>query len=164
MMMAAARRWLATRTAVVAVSSASDRWDERQAYGDRGDDDEPSALAKESGQDDTHSGTDEGPPRERGDRDGGAVDLETDIGRGRDGGHDGGADGRECAGERTASSETASARWRGARRGVGRGMGRRQRSHRYAASLRCVARLSRSAITPSIISAKNSFSQSAPLP
>ena len=36
--------------------------------------------------------------------------------------------------------------------------------HRYAASLKCVARLSRIAPQPATISAKNSFSQSAPLP
>ena len=109
--MAAARRWVPTRTALVAVSSgAAIGWDERQASGDCGDDDEPSALAKESGQHDAQGGTDEGPPRERGDRNGFCVDFETDIGSARDGCHDGGADGSDCACERAASNKTASAR------------------------------------------------------
>ena len=92
------------------VVGSCDRWDERQASGDCGDDDEPSALAKESGQHDAQGGTDEGPPRERGDRNGLGVDFETDIGSARDGCHDGGADGSDCACERTASNKTASAR------------------------------------------------------
>ena len=91
---------------------------------------------EESGQHDAQGGTDESPPRERGDRDGCAVDFETDVGRARDGCHDGGADGRDCAGEHTASNETASARTVTATPTV-------ECSHRFAASLRCVARLSR---------------------
>src|SRR6266508_2807756 len=62
------------------VVGSCDRRDERQAGGDGGDDDESSALAKESGKHDAQSGTDDGPPRERGDRNGCGVDLETDIG------------------------------------------------------------------------------------
>ena len=65
------------------VVGSCDRWDERQAGGDCGDDDEPSTVPKESGQHDAQSGTDEGPPRERGDRNGCAVDFETDIGSAR---------------------------------------------------------------------------------
>ena len=240
--MAAARRWARHENGFGGgVVGSSDRWDERQACGDCGDDDEPSALAKESGQHDAQSGTDDGPPRKRGDRNGCAVDLETDISSGRDGCHDGGTDGRDCACERTASNKTASARlrgqhsrfvmgggWRGGHRGApcsvcavtskpssgptscpqrwlgrtrvsavsgvewlgregvevvanigseiepvvgsfsgsvnGRRGERRQRARSCVASLKCVARLSSIAPQPAIISAKNSFSQSAPLP
>ena len=126
------------------VVGSCDRGDERQADGDCGDDDEPSALAKESGQHDAHGGTDEGPPRERGDRNGFGVDFETDIGSARDGCHDGGADGRDCARERTASNKTASARLVGPHdRFLVGGVWGGLRSLPTLASLKCVARLSR---------------------
>src|SRR5690606_1929194 len=82
-MMAAARTWAPTRTAVVAVSSGA---------AIAGTSERPVATAvtatnrrrSRTGQHDAQSGTDDGPPRERGDRNGLLVDLETDIGRARD--------------------------------------------------------------------------------
>ena len=62
-------------------------------------------YAKESGQHDAESGTDEGPPRERGERYGLAVDLETDTRSAGDGCHHRGAHGREDAGDRTGSKK-----------------------------------------------------------
>ena len=139
----------------MAVVGSGDRRDERQADGDCDDDDEPSALTEEPGQRDANHRTYEGPPRERREGNGFVVDFETDVGSACDGCHDGGADRRDCADERAASNKSACAH---------RGGERRERSHRYAASLRCVARLSKMGITSAIIWAKNSFSQSAPLP
>ena len=145
------------------VVGSGDRWDERQAGGDDGDHDEPSAHAKESSQHDAERGTDEGPPREGGERNHFAVDFETDTCRARDRCHHRGAHGRDDAGDRTGSNKTAKARLGGLHDGflVGGVWGRR---HRCIASLKCVARLSRISTQPATISAKNSFSQSAPFP
>ena len=142
-----------------------DRWDQRQADGDGGDDDESSALAKQSGQDHAQGSTDQGPQPEGEDRNSCAVDLETDIGSAGDGRHDGGADGSDCARDRTASNEAASARLVGLhdRFVVGGVWGG---CHRVIAACRVEVRgeVVEDLAPPATISAKNSFSQSAPLP